>query len=132
MIQAIHRPGIATFDRWVWTLSVSGKFTTKSAYWLDQARFQSSRCRIVRFWKRLWSSSILPRHKLFWWLCLQNSLSTCDRIAHLFPIPDSSYPLCNNGFESPDRLFYYCPWAANLWMMSQWSINSLARLGNSV
>ena len=33
--------------------------------------------------------------------------------------------------ESTSHLFFYCPLAARLWMVSQWSLNSLARLGLS-
>ncbi|KAL5555562.1 hypothetical protein UlMin_037798 [Ulmus minor] len=35
LIQSMHRPRLSGVDRWIWTHSSSGKFSTKSAYLLD-------------------------------------------------------------------------------------------------
>ncbi|KAL5550058.1 hypothetical protein UlMin_000234 [Ulmus minor] len=120
-------------NRLVWTPLTSGKFSIKYVYWLDQiGRFERS-CRWPeKFWKRVWSASTLLRHKLLWWLCLQDALPSRDCLARLFSIPDLSCPLCGLALESLTRLFVCCPCASHLWMASQWGISDSAlALGTS-
>ncbi|KAL5560975.1 hypothetical protein UlMin_030722 [Ulmus minor] len=67
-----------------------------------------------------------------WWSCLLNALPTRSRLARFLQITDVSCPLCSSADESTEHLFFYCPFAAHLWLSSQWSLNTQASLGKSV
>ena len=133
LIQEIHRPRQPEDDIWIWTPSLSGKLSTKSAYWLDQgSRFQSRACWNRKSWSCLWSSKLLPRHKLMWWLCLLSVLPTRSRLARFLHITDISCPLCNSANESTEHLFSYYPMAAHLWFNSEWQLNTQSSPGKSM
>ncbi|KAL5561521.1 hypothetical protein UlMin_031268 [Ulmus minor] len=133
LIQSIHRPRNPGFDRWIWTLLASGEFSTKSAYWLDQeTRFELRRCWDKHSWNMIWSSQLLPRHKLMWWQCLLGVLPSRTRLAWLFHIANLLCPLCGTAEESTKHLFFYCPMAAQFWLTSRWNLNTQANPGKPV
>ena len=66
-----------------------------------------------------------------WWHCLVDAIPTRDRLSRLFPIEDMRCPLCESEQETPTYQFFYCPFAAHIWMGSQWSLISNSELGKT-
>ncbi|KAL5576910.1 hypothetical protein UlMin_018609 [Ulmus minor] len=89
-------------------------------------RFELRRCWNKRDWIRLWSSLLLPGHKLIWWLGLVYALLSRNRLARLFSIADLACPLCGFQEESLVHLFFQCMFAAQFWLTSPWNLNSSA------
>ncbi|KAL5569160.1 hypothetical protein UlMin_025735 [Ulmus minor] len=107
LIKATPIPRVPTRDRLIWTPSTSGKFSTKLAYWLDQGlRFEQKCCWDERFWKRIWNSRMLPRHKLLWWSNLLGVLPTRHHLARIFQIQDCSCLLCDDTNETSPYLLF--------------------------
>ena len=53
-----------------------------------------------------------------WWLCLHDALPTKDCLGRMFTIQDPICPLCGSDVETITHLFFYCPWASHLWIVS--------------
>ncbi|KAL5562591.1 hypothetical protein UlMin_032338 [Ulmus minor] len=66
-----------------------------------------------------------------WWLCLMDAIPTRDRLSRLFPVEDMRCPLCDSDQETPVHLFFYCPFAAHIWLRSRWSLITNSKPGKS-
>ena len=60
-----------------------------------------------------------------------NVFPTRTRLARMFQIDYLAYPICGLDEESMGHLFFYCLFVAHLWMVFQWNLNIIARLGLS-
>ena len=106
------RPSGEENDAWIWRGAV---FSTKAAYKslrglsaLEDA-LTRRRCRWI--WKRRLPLKI----RLFAWLLLRRHLMTWVFRQHMYPDSPLSCPLCNQGAEDCDHLFFQCSLAQESW-----------------
>jgi hypothetical protein len=97
-------------DRYVWRLSMSRKYSTKSAY---EAFFQGS----ISFeaYDRIWKSWSPPKCAFFMWLVAHNHCWTVDRLQHRNLPHSDCCLLCDQEKESIDHLLVRCVFARQFW-----------------
>lgn len=88
-----------------------------SAKIYDVLRTHGAICRDLKF---VWKNFIPPKYSFIAWLALRNRLRTRDR---LFSMETSGLcPLCNQGMESADHLFFRCTFSLQVWnKIRDWS-----------
>ncbi|KAL6209023.1 hypothetical protein ACLB2K_019966 [Fragaria x ananassa] len=112
-IMGIPIPVNHSEDEFIWGPSPHGKFTVKSATWM-QLQDTQEHCRI-KLIKKLWSLNIQPKIKFFGWLLLRGRLKTRDRLSRFGITEDNSCCLCNEDNETVDHLFGYCRFTRKIW-----------------
>uniref|UniRef100_A0A2N9IDR3 Reverse transcriptase domain-containing protein n=1 Tax=Fagus sylvatica TaxID=28930 RepID=A0A2N9IDR3_FAGSY len=122
-IQEIHLSQIPQQNKMCWAPSSSGKFTAKSAYWLDQKpRFENNGPLTSVEWKSLWKLKIHDRLKLMLWKMAWGMLPTMAALNVRFRVNSTQCQLCNSGVETLEHLFIECPFARIAWYLSPWPI----------
>ncbi|XP_062166910.1 uncharacterized protein LOC133873195 [Alnus glutinosa] len=117
-------------DSILWTPSLTGVFSTKSAHWF----YTSQRTSVVSplsqaNWKLLWKLKINHRLHLFLWKMVWNILPTKERILSAIwtqSRSDSTCSLCSSSTDSLVHLFLSCPIARVVWRNSFWPLDILA------
>ena len=113
---------------YIWTPSSSGNFSPSSAYSAitAYASYVSSSSVPPQFWKSIWKLNLNDRLRLFLWKIAWNVLPTKERLGQLFPVSDSSCPLCKMASDSLHHLFFECFYARVVWRHSFWPMDSTA------
>ncbi|XP_071708491.1 uncharacterized protein [Rutidosis leptorrhynchoides] len=99
-------------DRWACSLNSDGSFLVKSArHVIDRVFLPSSPVKTV------WFKYIPRKVNIFIWLLRLDSLPVRWNLsARGIEVSSIVYPLCSNGVESLDHLFFGCTVAAELWI----------------
>lgn len=98
-------------DSWFYIWG-SFTFTSKQAY-QQLLSFRGA----APIFKWIWKSSCQPKHKVFFWLLIQDRLSTRNLLnrKHMF-LPSYDCVLCTMGIEETmDHLFLECSFARECW-----------------
>lgn len=110
----------ATFDflsnKFVWSLSADGVFSTKSAYSLVEELNlgsnihieQSTRIHLVDFWKNLWKVGVPKKIKIFIWKAFHNGLHVGWELQRRLGVHDSRCKICGCKMETSIHLFKDC------------------------
>jgi hypothetical protein len=99
-----------------WKFTMSGQYTTQSAY---QAQFYGSTCR--NFNSIIWRAWAPPKCKFFSWLAVQNRVWTADRLARRGWPHNPRCVLCASCPESGLHLFAECCFTRHIWAdLSMW------------
>ena len=104
-------------DKWIWTKSVHGELSVKSAYWLGRSSNPPPNQDLLR--GQIWKTRIHERLKMVLWRVAANCLPTKDKRLRYDANADTICHLCNSGQESTIHLFIDCPLARALWFSSQ-------------
>jgi hypothetical protein len=82
----------------------------------------------ANFWKSFWKLNLNDRLKLFIWKIAWNLFPTMERLNALFSSPDIVVvcPLCKDGEDSIQHLFFKCRFARAIWRHSFWPIDSFS------
>lgn len=105
-----------------WFPSKSGKFSSKSAYLVDQFNRFTHNSPASNFnWKSLWNAKLHNRHKLLLWRIINNILPTKARLNSLFHSVDLNCFFCNSNLENLNHLFINCPFIQQMWFISKWN-----------
>ena len=104
-----------------WTLAPNGKpYSSKRVY--DNLMPNELAPPPFRW---IWKSCTLPKHKIFFWLLLQDRLNTRGLLARKnFMIEDYDCVLCNQGVsEDYLHLFFECDFSRNFWwkLLLEWN-----------
>jgi hypothetical protein len=122
-IQNIHLSRSPQPNKLCWAPSSTGKFTAKSAYWLDQQpRFENLGPLSPAEWKSLWNLKIHERLKLFLWKIAWGLLPTMATLNVGFRVNSTQCQLCNSGVKTLEHLFIECPITRIAWHLSPWPI----------
>ncbi|XP_059460221.1 uncharacterized protein LOC132189495 [Corylus avellana] len=118
----------ATTEKFIWTPSSNGLFSTKSAYKLiSSSRSLPNSPLAPKQWKLLWNLKLNDRLKLFLWKIAWDIIPSKTRLNAVFPIPpaDLFCPLCNVEEDSLSHLFFRCFFARVSWRYSHWPLDSM-------
>jgi hypothetical protein len=119
MIQQHHSPN--STDKWsyIWN---SNQFSVKKAY-----RQLKGHISLHPVYKWLWKSSCQKKHKVFFWLLINDRLSTRDLLKRKrMALPDYSCIHCPAMVEeSTFHLFLDCPYARQCWAWLNLQVNQL-------
>jgi hypothetical protein len=98
-----------------WTFSTSGRFTASSAYLALQNISVSPMMpgTSANFWKSIWKLNLNDRLRLFIWKIAGNLFPTMEQLNAIFFSPDIDVvcPLCKDGEDSIQHLFFKCRFA---------------------
>ena len=97
LIQAMRRPWMPVATNEFGLLPLRVNFLQSQLIGLTKWWVELRRCWKNRDMNRLWSSLLLPRHKLIFWMGLVDALPSRNMFARLFSIDDVACPLC--GFR---------------------------------
>ncbi|XP_062005578.1 uncharacterized protein LOC133722723 [Rosa rugosa] len=103
-------------DEYIWGPSSNGRFSIKSATWLQYDHLHKyNQSKLIY---KLWNLNVQPKIKIFGWLLLRGRLKTRDRLSKFGIINDNSCPLCNRDNETADHLFGYCDFTKEVWRLA--------------
>lgn len=123
-ILAIKLWPASTEDRIVWTATVDGQYTVKSAYHVIQksAATQVDSCPSSSYitpshlWKQIWKTKTDPKIRIFLWSISQNAIPTKSNLFRRRIINDPCCILCSTRSpETVEHLFLHCPWTQQIW-----------------
>ena len=120
LILKIPIPINQTKDSWSWTVTNSGTFSAKSAYWLCRAASPPSNIDAIR--GQIWKSKLHDRLKMLLWRIAANMLPSKEVIGKFNGNIDRCSPLCSSTNESSLHLFTVCTIAKAIWFQSQWGL----------
>ena len=83
-------------DKLIWAGSLKGIFDVKSAYGIIMESTNNST--FSASW--IWKTDLLPKIKMFLWLCAHNSIGVKYCIGKRGVVQDEVCPLCCNGVET--------------------------------
>ncbi|KAL5572076.1 hypothetical protein UlMin_021673 [Ulmus minor] len=75
---------------------------------------------MVSWWNALWSSTIPPKVKIFWWRILHNIIPTSWNSRNNYIHVTLSCGLCECGLETTLHSLFLCPSIRPLWKNSLW------------
>lgn len=97
-------------DKILWTLTLDGQFTTKSAW--EACRYRNP----FQQWHSLvWFGQGAPRWSFIEWLVVLGRLSTKDRLISWGMAVSPQCTLCMTVLESHSHLFFDCPFSSLIW-----------------
>lgn len=118
-------------DVWMWHFTKDGMFSTRSAYKLFSNGLTMGECSFgngnLVWWKKLWTSGIPSKVRIFMWKLffeiLPTNLNLCKR--NITQIPWC--PICKKEKESVFHTFYDCKSSKILWDMVFPQLRSIVR-----
>lgn len=135
-IRTIPISQVGNKDMLVWNFNLKGAYTVQSAYHqlqlrdgqrLQQAESSSGPELEKRMWKRTWSMQIKGKLKNFIWRCFHNVLPTRTQLAKKGFHGDLTCPMCGEGDEQLEHLFFNCRRARIVWKLAPVSWEGLER-----
>ncbi|XP_075473359.1 uncharacterized protein LOC142504368 [Primulina tabacum] len=118
-------------DARFWKYDQKGKYSVRDGYKAAQGLYdQPSSCSAPfkkDWWKFLWSLSIPPKVRIFWWRALNNIIHTEQNLlAHHVPVTRRC-PLCQYNWNTSSHALFSCP-AVKSCLKSSWIWSSLKQL----
>ncbi|XP_073138031.1 uncharacterized protein [Henckelia pumila] len=109
-------------DSRYWYLDPNGHYSVKDGYKLEIGFYDSSEnsshLHSKGWWKFLWSMSVPPKVRIFWWRAMLNIITTQSNLmVHHVPVTGLC-PLCQYGFDSTCHALFFCPMVKQCWKNS--------------
>ncbi|CAL1395909.1 unnamed protein product [Linum trigynum] len=111
MVQAVDPLSMET-DKLFWKPTADGRFSTKSAYVLQQGAPGTEG---QQGWKTIWHLPVPERVRCFMWLVMQGKVTTNEMRVRRHLSEDGSCYRCVSQEENLAHIFRNCPPAAFLW-----------------
>ncbi|XVE61195.1 hypothetical protein DITRI_Ditri06bG0020100 [Diplodiscus trichospermus] len=118
VIERIPLSRTPSLDRLIWTDSITGDMTVKSAY--VTARVILGKMIVnrelrdpVQRW--MWTARVIPKVKYFMWKTVQGILPTMDNLQGRRLQVDNACPVCGCQNESSIHVFYFCIFSKAVW-----------------
>lgn len=104
-------------DTITWKLTLTGEYTTKSAY-----RVQFLGAAKSFFNETIWKCWAPPKCKFFAWLVMQNRVWTADRLKKRGWRNQQYCPLCHTTLETVVHLLAHCRFSQRIWLdIQRWT-----------
>ncbi|XP_013688957.1 uncharacterized protein LOC106392703 [Brassica napus] len=99
-------------DVYVWCPGGSQKtrYSTRQVYNLLQEQLPQ-----VSWYKEVWFSKGIPKHRFLTWLMVLNRSPTRDRLMNWGLITDGACLFCNSSLETRSHLFFDCSFSWDIW-----------------
>ena len=111
-----------TDDKDRWPLTNNAKFSAKKVY-----NIMATTIAAPPPFSWIWKSCVQLKHKIFFWLLIQDRLNTRDLLGRKnFYIEDKSCVLCHNDInESRTHLFFGCEFSQIFWwkLNQEWNVD---------
>lgn len=112
-ICSIPLPLIPQSDSCCWGPNANGKYSVKSATWIQNSI--NNNVNSSKLLKRMWNLSLPHKVEIFSWLLILGKLQTRDHLARYVNNMPTICPLCNSKNESLSPLFVNCDFARHVW-----------------
>ena len=109
---AAIRPTVEERDAWIWRRAM---FLAKAAYASLRGQLMVEDAQTLRRCRLIWKRRLPLKIHLFAWLLLRRRLMTRVLRQRMYPDSPVNCPLCNQGVEDCDHLFFQCPLAQEAW-----------------
>ena len=96
-----------------WAYSKDGSFSLKFAYLLAKGFNPFNPSFFACEW--IWKASSMPRIMFFLWLCIYNSVPTCEVLGSRGFTLDNTCPICHRVAESLNHFLRGCFYAKDFW-----------------
>lgn len=122
-IQRIPLPRHDSKDEWMWYHNANGKFSVRSAYFIELHSSQSSKPSSSsphrsKIWKYLWSANVPQKVKMFGWRMLRNALPVRANLASRGMKVNKVCERCGEADETLDHMFMRCVESTRVWYAS--------------
>lgn len=106
-------------DSRYWIHDPKGKYSVRDDYKLDIGFFDSPRfcfeLQVSKTWKLLWSLTLPPKVRIFWWRVLHNIIPTEANLkSHHVPIQESC-KLCHFHADTTCHVLFWCDESKKRW-----------------
>ena len=105
---AVIRPTVEGRDAWIWRRAI---FLVKAVYESLRGQLTVEDAQTLRRCRLIWKRRLPLKIRLFAWLLLRKRLMTRAFRHRMYTDSPVSCPLCNQGVEDCDHLFFQCPLA---------------------
>ncbi|XP_057794715.1 uncharacterized protein LOC131010998 [Salvia miltiorrhiza] len=122
-----------TADKWIWTASADGRYTTKSAYQIiNQVTSESPTLGVdIKLLNSVWRAKTPQKTSATAWRLLLNRLPTCDNLLRMKILENEDEATCgecHSRGESANHVFLQCSKAEMVWNeIQQWMGFYMAR-----
>ncbi|XVF75979.1 hypothetical protein PTKIN_Ptkin13bG0230800 [Pterospermum kingtungense] len=117
-IEQIHLSKERCDDRIIWLEKSSGRLDVRSAYFMDRRSaniLMANRYARDNVWVLVWSVTVPPKVKVFWWKLLHSFLLVVSILRNRdIPLVDRC-PVCGMSGETIYHVLVLCPFAASVW-----------------
>ena len=122
-IQSIPLPKYTTNDEWMWYHKPNGKFTVRSAYFVElqsasREKASASGKPNNTVWKQLWDANVPPKVKMFGWRLLRNGLPVNSNLARRGMDVSRVCQRCGGGDETLEHMMMHCVESSRVWYFS--------------
>ncbi|XP_019158946.1 PREDICTED: uncharacterized protein LOC109155752 [Ipomoea nil] len=107
---------------WYWEGDIRGCYSVKDGY----RRLGVMTTQQSSVWNNVWKLQVPPKWKVFLWRALLNILPTLDNLIIRRVVDVNSCPSCGLDVECVMHIFCSCPYAVNVWQLSQIQIPPIA------
>ena len=108
-------------DKLIWSDSVIGVFTVKSAYFKARealGKIQNSYASRSPIWKIVWSARVSPKVRLFMWRLINNIIPSNGNLKGRGLQVEDVCSVCGESGESFVHLFFGCRVSMSVWNIS--------------
>ncbi|KAG6626752.1 hypothetical protein CIPAW_15G073500 [Carya illinoinensis] len=108
-------------DKLIWVNSCNGRFSVKSAYFLDSDMRRhpfgqpSNNGGGDGQWRKIWHLQVPGKVKLFIWRALNDIIPTKGILARKQIVNEGSCPVCTKEVETVLHVLWSCPAATDVW-----------------
>ncbi|KAM6543727.1 hypothetical protein CsatB_008174 [Cannabis sativa] len=108
----------AALGKYVWAIA-----TKQDNLWVKWEK--------VKWFREVWNSYNIPKHRIILWLAVQNRLQTRTRVAKMKICQETSCLLCESEIETAGHLFFQCTFSNRnvcFWNSKMQTVESCAQL----
>jgi hypothetical protein len=124
-------------DTLIWRVSKNGRFTVRSAYFLQKDLMKRGMAESSRtgghttIWKKVWALPIPNTEKKNLWRALNDILPTKDNLRRKKILQDPSCPICGLEPETLLHILWQCQSSRDVWSLGNRSVQKSNTYGES-
>lgn len=119
-ISLVHIPSSPSPDKFVWKPTSNGNFSVASTFHSNESFVGHA-----PYWASVWSSRLVPKVNIFFWIFFQNKILTTENLVKRgFVMPNRCF-LCEEETENACHLLIDCRFVRMIWghVLSLWNLS---------